>query len=38
MLGGLDVSRWVPNGLLLAVTELNTRAEMDALVAALRAM
>jgi glycine dehydrogenase subunit 1 len=38
ILGGLDVSRWVPNGLLLAATELNPRAEMDALVAALRAM
>ena len=36
MIGGLDVSAQVPNGLLLCATELNTRAEIDALVAALR--
>jgi glycine dehydrogenase subunit 1 len=38
ILGGLDVSAWEPNGLLLAVTELNTRAEIDALVEALAAI
>ncbi|HZU78256.1 MAG TPA: aminomethyl-transferring glycine dehydrogenase subunit GcvPA [Dehalococcoidia bacterium] len=32
--GGLDMSERVPNGLMIAVTELNTRAEIDRLVAA----
>ena len=36
IIGGLDVSDRVPGGLLLCATELNTKAEMDALVAALR--
>ncbi|HLZ68507.1 MAG TPA: aminomethyl-transferring glycine dehydrogenase subunit GcvPA [Dehalococcoidia bacterium] len=31
ILGGIDVSDRVPNGLLIAVTELNPRAEIDAL-------
>jgi glycine dehydrogenase subunit 1 len=35
IIGGLDVSDRVPGGLLLCATELNTKAEMDALVAAL---
>jgi glycine dehydrogenase subunit 1 len=35
IIGGLDVSRWVPDGLLLCATELNTKAEMDAVVEAL---
>jgi len=35
--GGLDVSDRIANGLTVAVTELNTRAEIDRLVAALRA-
>jgi glycine dehydrogenase subunit 1 len=35
IIGGLDVSAHVPNGLLLCATELNTREEIDALVAAL---
>jgi len=36
ILGGLDVSDMIPNGMLLCVTELNTRDEIDALAAALR--
>jgi glycine dehydrogenase subunit 1 len=36
ILGGLDVSDIVPNGMLLCVTELNTRDDIDALAAALR--
>jgi glycine dehydrogenase subunit 1 len=36
ILGGIDVSDRVPNGLMIAVTEMNTRPEIDALVAALR--
>jgi glycine dehydrogenase subunit 1 len=35
MIGGLDVSETMPNGLLLCVTEMNTRQEIDTLVAAL---
>jgi len=35
ILGGIDVSGRVRNGLLIAVTEMNTRGEIDALVAAL---
>ena len=35
IIGGIDVSDAVPNGLLLAVTEMNTREEIDALAAAL---
>ena len=36
IIGGLDVSDRVPNGMLLCVTEMNTRAQIDALVAALQ--
>ena len=35
ILGGLDVSDRYPNGMLLCVTEMNTRDEIDQLVAAL---
>ncbi|MGQ9572595.1 MAG: aminomethyl-transferring glycine dehydrogenase subunit GcvPA [Dehalococcoidia bacterium] len=35
IIGGLDVSQYVENGLLLCVTEMNTRDEIDRLVAAL---
>ena len=35
IIGGLDVSDRVPNGLLLCVTEMNTREEIEALAAAL---
>ena len=35
ILGGLDVSRSVTNGMLLCVTEMNTKEEIDGLVAAL---
>lgn len=35
IIGGLDVSDRVPNGMLLCVTELNTRAEIDRLVGVL---
>ena len=35
IIGGLDVSERVPNGLLLCVTEMNTREEIEALAAAL---
>jgi len=35
MLGGLDVSDGFDNEMLLCVTEMNTRAEIDALVSAL---
>ncbi len=35
ILGGLDVSGQVANGMLLCVTEMNTREDIDALVAAL---
>lgn len=36
IIGGLDVSDRVENGMLLCVTEMNTRAEIDSLVGALR--
>ena len=36
IIGGLDVSDQVPNGMLLCVTEVNNRREIDALVAALK--
>jgi glycine dehydrogenase subunit 1 len=36
IISGLDISDLVPNGLLLCVTELNSRQEIDALVTALR--
>ncbi len=36
IIGGLDVSDQIPGGLLLCVTELNTRDEIDALVEGLR--
>ncbi len=35
ILGGLDVSEKVPNGMLLCVTEMNSKEDIDALVAAL---
>jgi glycine dehydrogenase subunit 1 len=35
IIGGLDVSDRIPNGLLLCATELNTREEIDTLVTAL---
>ena len=35
ILGGLNVSGQVPNGMLLCVTEMNSREDLDALVAAL---
>ena len=35
IIGGLDVSQYVENGLLLCLTEMNTREEIDRLVAAL---
>ncbi|MFN8558606.1 MAG: aminomethyl-transferring glycine dehydrogenase subunit GcvPA [Dehalococcoidia bacterium] len=38
IIGGLDVSDRVPNGLLLCATELNTRDQIDALVAELGAL
>lgn len=36
IIGGLDVSDRVDNGMLICVTEMNTRAEIDGLVGALR--
>ncbi len=36
IIGGLDVSPYVPNGMLIAVTELNTRAEIERLAEALK--
>jgi glycine cleavage system pyridoxal-binding protein P len=36
ILGGLDVSDQVTNGMLLCVTEMNSQEDIDALVAALR--
>ena len=36
IIGGLDVGDAIPNGLLLSVTEMNTREEIDALVSALQ--
>jgi len=38
IIGGFDVSEQIPGGLLLCVTELNTRQEIDALAAALRSV
>ncbi|MDI6857918.1 MAG: aminomethyl-transferring glycine dehydrogenase subunit GcvPA [Dehalococcoidia bacterium] len=35
IIGGLDVSHRIENGMLLCVTEMNTRGEIDSLVAAL---
>jgi glycine dehydrogenase subunit 1 len=35
IIGGLDISDWVPNGMLLCVTELNSKEEIEALAAAL---
>ena len=35
IIGGLDVSERIPNGLLLCVTEMNTREEIEALAEAL---
>ena len=35
ILGGLDVSEQVPNGMLLCVTEMNSQEDIDALLAAL---
>ena len=35
ILGGLDVSERVPNGMLLCVTEMNPKEDIDTLVAAL---
>ena len=35
ILGGLDVNEKVPNGMLLCVTEMNSKEDIDALVAAL---
>ena len=35
ILGGLDVSHRWPNGMLLCVTEMNTRSDIEALIAAL---
>ena len=36
ILGGLDVSDQIPNGMLLCVTEMNTKEEIDSLVGALK--
>jgi glycine dehydrogenase subunit 1 len=36
ILGGLDVSEKISNGMLLCVTEMNSQEDIDALVAALR--
>jgi glycine dehydrogenase subunit 1 len=36
IIGGLDISDYARNGILLCVTEMNTRAEIDALVEGLR--
>ena len=35
IIGGLDISSSVPNGMLFCVTEMNTRSEIDALAEAL---
>ena len=35
IIGGLDVSSWVPDGMLLCLTEMNTRQEIEALTKAL---
>ena len=36
IIGGLDVSDAVPNGMLFCVTEMDSRADIDRLIAALR--
>jgi glycine dehydrogenase subunit 1 len=38
IMGGLDVSDRVPNGTLFCATEMNSRAEIDGLVEALRSL
>jgi glycine dehydrogenase subunit 1 len=38
IIGGLDISARVPDGMLLCVTEMNTRAEIDSLVESLAAI
>ncbi|MBI2919285.1 MAG: aminomethyl-transferring glycine dehydrogenase subunit GcvPA [Chloroflexi bacterium] len=38
VIGGLDISDLVPNGMLLCVTEMNTKQEIDALVESLKAI
>ncbi len=38
IVGGLDVSDSVPNGMLLCVTEMNSRREIDSLARALAEM
>lgn len=35
ILGGLDLGRQIPNGMLLCVTEMSSRKDIDSLVAAL---
>ena len=35
ILGGLDVNEKIPNGMLLCVTEMNSKEDIDTLVAAL---
>jgi glycine dehydrogenase subunit 1 len=35
ILGGLDLSQQISNGMLLCVTEMNSRKDIDSLVAAL---
>jgi glycine dehydrogenase subunit 1 len=35
IIGGLDVSDQIPNGMLVCVTEMNTRADIEALATAL---
>ena len=35
ILGGLDVSEYIPNGMLVCVTEMNSRQEIEALAAAM---
>jgi glycine dehydrogenase subunit 1 len=36
IIGGLDISNHIPNGMLLCVTEMNTRQEIDTLVTSLK--
>jgi glycine dehydrogenase subunit 1 len=36
IIGGLDVSDLTPNGMLICVTEVNSRREIDSLVSALK--
>jgi glycine dehydrogenase subunit 1 len=38
IIGGLDISDLVPQGMLLCVTEMNTRAEIERLAEALAAI